>query len=134
MKIELTSADLKGFAVKVNGVFIGYRIYMDSLDARALRALALCTSRIYKDRIETATEAREVFKRDVSELDKVVNGMDKADLIAGYAVKFEAALLDAEFQPPRPDVEPVQKSEPAWAWFARAWAAIVEQLIRKWRL
>lgn len=65
---------------------------------------------------------------------KVVNGMDKADLIAGYAVKFEAALLDAEFQPPRPDVEPVQKvGAPAWTWFALAWAAIIDQLTKKWR-
>ena len=39
---------------------------------------------------------------------KVVNGMDKADMIAGYAAKFEAALLEAERQAPRPDVEPVE--------------------------
>ena len=39
---------------------------------------------------------------------KVVNGMDKADLIAGHAAKFETALLEAERQAPRPDVEPVE--------------------------
>lgn len=39
---------------------------------------------------------------------KVVNGMDKADLIAGHAAKFEAALLEDGRQPPRPDVEPVE--------------------------
>ena len=39
---------------------------------------------------------------------KVVNGMDRADMIAGYAAKFEAALLEAERQAPRPDVEPVE--------------------------
>lgn len=39
---------------------------------------------------------------------KVVNGMDRADMIAGYAAKFETALLEAERQPPRPDVEPVE--------------------------
>jgi len=38
---------------------------------------------------------------------KVVNGMDRADMIAGYAAKFETALLEAERQAPRPDVEPV---------------------------
>lgn len=66
---------------------------------------------------------------------KVVNGMDKADLIAGYAVKFEAALLEAEAMPPRPDVEPVQKvGAPAWTWFAEALAKIADQFTRKWRL
>lgn len=39
---------------------------------------------------------------------KVVNGMDRADMIAGYAAKFETALLEAERQAPRPDVEPVE--------------------------
>ena len=39
---------------------------------------------------------------------KVVNGMDKADLIAGHAAKFETALLEAERQAPRPDVEPIE--------------------------
>lgn len=41
---------------------------------------------------------------------KVVNGMDRADMIAGYAAKFETALLEAERQPPRPDVEPAPKN------------------------
>ena len=41
---------------------------------------------------------------------QVVNGMDRADMIAGYAVKFEAALAMAEVQPPRPDVEPAGPS------------------------
>ncbi len=66
---------------------------------------------------------------------KVVNGMDRADLIAGYAAKFEAALLEAEAMPPRPDVEPVQKAgAPAWTWFADALVKIADQFTRKWRL
>ena len=69
---------------------------------------------------------------------KVVNGMDRADLIAGYAVKFEAALLEAEAMPPIPDVvdhlEAETAPQPAWAWFASAFAKILDQLTRKWRL
>lgn len=69
---------------------------------------------------------------------KVVNGMDKADLIAGYAVKFEAALLAAEITPPRPDVvdhfEAETAPQPAWSWFADALAKIADQFTRKWRL
>ena len=44
---------------------------------------------------------------------KVVNGMDRADMIAGYAAKFETALLEAERQAPRPDVEPVEAMQEA---------------------
>lgn len=45
------------------------------------------------------------------------------------------ALEMANHEPTRPDVEPAQKLDgPAWAWFARAWAAIVDQFTRKWRL
>ena len=48
---------------------------------------------------------------------------------------FIRAKVAGNVEPPRPDVEPAQKVDaPAWAWFAQAWAAIVDQLTRKWRL
>lgn len=57
----------------------------------------------------------------------------------GFARRLEevrtVALGMADIEPPRPDVEPVQKvGAPAWAWFAEALAKIADQLTRKWRL
>lgn len=71
----------------------------------------------------------------------IVNGNDRAQAIAGYAGRFEAALKAAEVstapahEPPvRPDVVPAPAApQLAWAWWLRALWAIFDTLTAKWR-
>jgi hypothetical protein len=56
---------------------------------------------------------------------RIINGTDKADLIAGYYKHFHAALnmaLRADVIPPPPDVEPVPPTTPQPSFWARLWA------------
>lgn len=68
-------------------------------------------------------------KADYRNARRVVNGTDKADLIAGYALMFEDALVAAGYDPallpepepdpipPPPDIEPVEpKPQTWWGW------------------
>ena len=51
---------------------------------------------------------------------RIVNGTDRASLIAGYAQTFERALWKITFQPP--DAEPTEPVQPSiWARFSRLW-------------
>lgn len=67
---------------------------------------------------------------------KVVNGTDRAQDIAHYAVSFEAALKAAEEAAPSPDVElpAAIPTQPAAAWWWNALWKIFEQFTRKWRV
>ena len=57
---------------------------------------------------------------------KVINGTDKATLIAGYAVAFRTALVAAGYGAvPLPDVEPAPKPVPALPSDARIWKLVV---------
>ncbi len=70
----------------------------------------------------------------------IVNGTDQAQAIAGFARKFEAALVAAEgpatalaHEPPvRPDVVPVEPQSAAGWWIKALWQ-IFDALTRKWR-
>lgn len=65
----------------------------------------------------------------------IVNGMDKASLIAGYAVRFEAALRDAPAgqkpatQPDNPPAQPKAPDEPK----RRFWADLIGAIIGAFR-
>jgi predicted chitinase len=75
----------------------------------------------------------------------VVNGLDRADLIAGYAERYEAALIAAEADrtpaavpPVRPDVEPpppktAPKPQSGASWWLQALWKIFETTTAKWR-
>jgi len=49
--------------------------------------------------------AKKLGSQSYVEMRRIVNGVDKAEQIAGYAVKFEAALASEE--PPKPETPPV---------------------------
>ena len=68
-------------------------------------------------------------RSDFKNARRIINGMDKADLIAGYAKEYDKALLEIEYgidqevkapaneviPPPNVD-EPVSKSSRLWSW------------------
>ena len=54
--------------------------------------------------------AKKLGSQSYVEMRRIVNGVDKAEQIAGYAVKFEAALAsvtEAPQEPPKPETPPV---------------------------
>ena len=57
--------------------------------------------------------AKKLGSQSYVEMRKIVNGTDKAEQIAGYAVKFEAALAsvtEAPQEPPKPETPPVTQN------------------------
>jgi len=54
-------------------------------------------------------------KRDYVNARRIINALDRANLIAGYAVKFEATLRGSliEDSPPAPDEQPTEGTPPA---------------------
>ena len=65
-------------------------------------------------------------KSDYANARRVVNGTDRADLIAGYADEFEAALLDADYA----ENSAVPPSSPSAGWLARFIGALASCLAR----
>ena len=57
--------------------------------------------------------AKKLGSQSYVEMRRIVNGADKAEQIAGYAVKFEAALAsvtEAPQEPPKPETPPVTQN------------------------
>lgn len=76
-------------------------------------------------------------KRDYAGARRVINGTDKAQLIAGYARSYEAALRHVPVSLPVPDVEPTPapqpKPTPAPAQTTGLWAALQSAFARLFR-
>ena len=84
----------------------------------------------------TGKKLADYLPGDYAGARRVVNGTDKADLIAGYAREFEAAIERASVAPPvRPDVVPVPpKSDPqafGLAWLIKTIIAGLALLFRR---
>lgn len=84
----------------------------------------------------TGKKLADYLPGDYAGARRVVNGTDKADLIAGYAREFEAAIERTSVAPPvRPDVVPVPpKSDPqafGLAWLIKTIIAGLALLFRR---
>ncbi|HEV7434615.1 MAG TPA: peptidoglycan-binding protein [Pseudorhizobium sp.] len=98
---EVTGVDLVADPDQAMEMPIAVKILFDGMERGSF------TTKGFNDFIDNLDESDDLDRAEYKAARKIINGTDKADLIAGYALAFEGALREAGYQETVADRAPV---------------------------
>lgn len=103
---KMTGIDLVADPDRAMEMDVAVKILFDGMERGSF------TTKGFNDFIDDLDESDDLDRAEYRAARKIINGTDKADLVAGYAIAFEAALREAGYQGKAVAGAPAKKPAP----------------------